>query len=117
MSKFINSLEALKPISILALSTNFIFTLGSFWLLFSQYGELPPEIPLWFSKEWGLGRLANPIWLWVIPISALAILLFNNVFAVFLRKQTILALMLVWFASFFSFISLYSLYRLLGLAS
>ena len=117
MSKFISVLESLRPISLAALSINFFFSLGGFWLLFAKYPLLPPMVPLWFSKEWGASRLGAPSWLWLIPISSLSILFLNNILAVLIKKQTVVATILVWFATIFSLISVYSLYRLISLSS
>jgi len=117
MSRFINVLEALRPISLAALSVNFLLTLASFWLLFLKQKELPPTIPLWFSKEWGEARLTEPSWLWLIPFSSLFVIFLNNFLASTLRKFSTLATTLVWFGVFFSLISLYTLYRLIVLAS
>jgi hypothetical protein len=116
MSKFISVLEALRPISPAALSVNFLLTLASFWLLFLKQKDLPPTIPLWFSKEWGEARLTEPVWLWLIPSSSLFVFFLNNLLASFLRSFPTLATTLVWFGAFFSFISLYTLYRLIILA-
>lgn len=35
--------------------------------------DLPPKIPLWYSKPWGVERLAHPVFLFVVPITALII--------------------------------------------
>jgi len=32
---------------------------------------LPPLIPLWRSRPWGTDQLAHPMWLFILPISAL----------------------------------------------
>ncbi|MDP2670896.1 MAG: hypothetical protein Q8P13_00280 [bacterium] len=116
-SKFINALEALRPTSITALSINFLITLLSYWLLFYKYSSLAPAVPLWFSREWGEARLANPSWLWVLPFSSLGILLLNNIFASLIRKPRVVVAMLVWFSTFFSLLVFYTLYRLLVLTS
>jgi hypothetical protein len=29
--------------------------------------SIPPQIPLWYSKPWGLAQLEAPVWLFVIP--------------------------------------------------
>ena len=32
---------------------------------------LPPAVPLWFSRPWGLERLASTFWLYLPPLSSL----------------------------------------------
>ncbi len=117
MSKFINALETLRPISLVSLTINFVLTIASFWLLFLKQRDLPPTLPLWFSKEWGEPRLASSEWLWIIPVSSLIVLLSNNLLASLLRKFSTLALLLTWFGTFFGLVTLYTLYRLIVLAS
>jgi hypothetical protein len=36
---------------------------------------LPPDVPLWFSRPWGLERLASLYWLFLPPLSSLTWLL------------------------------------------
>lgn len=40
--------------------------------------NLPPKVPLWYSKPWGEERLALPIFLFLIPITAICIYELNR---------------------------------------
>lgn len=44
-------------------------------LIFTQ---LPPLIPLWYSLPWGEGRLATPLWLFILPLSSFLIQIGNS---------------------------------------
>lgn len=33
------------------------------------WNSLPPSIPLWFSRPWGLERLASLFWIFLLPCS------------------------------------------------
>lgn len=37
------------------------------------WSSLPPKIPLWYSRPWGEERLALPIFLFLIPLTALLV--------------------------------------------
>jgi len=49
--------------------------------------SLPPEVPLWYTKPWGLPRLAPPTKLYTIPRTGAVILLVNFVIYWFLSKK------------------------------
>lgn len=54
------------------LSKNFltltvIFAAVQIGLLLNYQKQLPPVVPLFYSLPWGNIRLADPIWLWLLP--------------------------------------------------
>lgn len=42
-------------------------------VLLVNWHKLPPKVPLWYSKPWGEERLARPIFLFLIPLTALIV--------------------------------------------
>lgn len=48
---------------------------------------LPPAVPLWFSRPWGLERLASMLWLFLPPLSSLAWLLITVSISIRLLKE------------------------------
>ena len=46
----------------------FLLSVG---LLTWRFPVLPPEVPLWFSRPWGLDQLASPYWLILLPVSSM----------------------------------------------
>ncbi|MEK9143865.1 MAG: hypothetical protein AAB481_04560 [Patescibacteria group bacterium] len=48
------------------------------WALFLwKYPTLPPLIPLWYGKPWGIDRLAHPLWLMLLPGGSFVVLMTN----------------------------------------
>lgn len=42
-------------------------------LLIVNWKNLPPKIPLWYSRPWGEERLAHPLFLILIPLTAIMV--------------------------------------------
>lgn len=102
------------PVSWSAVIINFFVLLSSVGLLIIHREKLPPVIPLWFTKPWGSERLADPNYLWLFPLLIFTFLFINNLIGkILLRRQKILALILVWSALFVSLILFFPLYRIL----
>ena len=68
-----NSLRDLHNNWILSLATRFVIALTvlSFLLVAWRYRLLPPQIPLWYAKPWGAERLAEPFWLFILPVGGI----------------------------------------------
>ena len=47
------------------------------------FAQLPPQIPLFFSRPWGEPQLASPLSLLLLPLFSLTILLVNTFLAAF----------------------------------
>jgi hypothetical protein len=43
----------------------------SIGLLIWRFPELPPRVPIWFSRPWGEDQLASPYWLFLLPASSI----------------------------------------------
>lgn len=39
-----------------------------FGLLAMFWRNLPPEVPLLYSRPWGQDQLVGPYWLWLVPV-------------------------------------------------
>jgi len=46
------------------------FFVGSLALIAWRWRNLPSAVPLWYSKPWGADQLAQPLWLFLLPISS-----------------------------------------------
>lgn len=44
-----------------------------FGLLIVFWRNLPPQVPLFYNRAWGVDQLAQPIWLWLLPSLTLSI--------------------------------------------
>lgn len=47
--------------------------------LLLHWNRLPPQVPLWYSKPWGVERLVPPIYL-LIPLAASGLVYVANIF-------------------------------------
>lgn len=102
------------PVNLPAFVLNLLVLASAVGLLLIHQNDLPPSVPLWFSKPWGQERLASPTFLWLFPTIILFFLLLNNLIAKLLfRTQRVLAAVLVWSALIVSLILLFPLYRIL----
>lgn len=59
-------------------------------LLLWRYGSLPPLVPLWYSKPWGVDRLSHPLWLTLLPIGSLMILIINTITSRILTRDMLI---------------------------
>lgn len=103
----------IKPVDILAYSLNIIILFSSLFLLF-LHKNLPPLVPLWYSKAWGEERLAPPYSLWLIPLLTIAFFFLNNLLAkILVANNPVVAKILVWSSTFISLVAFFSLYKIL----
>ncbi|KKR78183.1 MAG: hypothetical protein UU23_C0002G0010 [Candidatus Curtissbacteria bacterium GW2011_GWA1_40_9] len=71
----------------------------SLFFIFSQiaviglyFRNLPPEIPIFYSKTWGENMLGQSIFIWILPAIAVSFVAFNFlVYFVFFRNNKFLA--------------------------
>ena len=54
------------------------------------WGKLPNVVPLWFAEPWGEARLANKLWLWLIPATGLGIVGVNVLLAKVTGKMALI---------------------------
>ncbi|MFH0749982.1 MAG: hypothetical protein V1917_03680 [Candidatus Gottesmanbacteria bacterium] len=57
----------------LAIHGGIVFCIVSLICIAVIWTKLPPLVPLWYSKPWGIERLAHPLWLLLLPSSSLFI--------------------------------------------
>lgn len=44
-----------------------IIVIAATAILAWRWNQLPPQVPLWYSKPWGEEQLAQPLWLLLLP--------------------------------------------------
>lgn len=85
-------------------------------LLLINWGQLPPVVPIFYSKPWGDMMLAAPIFLWILPGITLIFFIINYFLAIYiLREYYFLNRVLIVFTAFIAFSTLYNLSRIIGL--
>jgi len=81
-----------------------------------QYNQLPTKVPLYYSLPWGKDRLADKIWLYVLPGAVFALSILNSIVSSALyKKQPFLAVLINCTSAFVALLSLYTLIRIVVL--
>ncbi len=111
-----NLIKKLQPFNPAAALIAIFIAVFSAVLIFNKIGSLPPELPLWFSKDWGAQRLARPDWLWLIPSLIILVFLVNQLIARLLYSASLIRI-ITWSSVVFGIIISYSLIRVLILAT
>lgn len=111
--KFTHLIQPFRPAHLILFISSLVIILAEFFLLVAKQ-NLPPFLPLWYSKPWGLVRLATPETLYVIPALSL-VFLFTNHYLANLFKSGDLALSktLIWTALLTAIIGLITIYKIL----
>ena len=85
-------------------------------LLLMNWSQLPPEVPIFYSKPWGEAMLGPPIYLWILPTFTILFFIINYFIAIFLlRENYFLNRVLIVFSAIISFATLYDMSRIIGL--
>lgn len=96
----------------------FVSILISVILLLWRYPKLPPLVPIWFGKPWGIDRLAHPLWLVLLPTGSLIILIINTILSrILTRDMLIFTQILAATALIVAILSLVTLTKILFLVS
>lgn len=95
--KIINKVKKLPLRYLSSLGISFAFIILSTIVIWQGRAEFPLAVPLWFSREWGEQRLAEPVFLWAIPLLSLLVAILNLFLSRFFdKKEPILSLILIW---------------------
>lgn len=77
------------------------------------FPQLPPKVPLFYSRPWGNPQLANSTYLLLLPGLSLAILLINAVIAaIFIDQKSFYSFCLTWASTIFSTFCLITLVKI-----
>lgn len=89
------------------------------WALFLwKYPTLPPLVPLWYGKPWGMDRLAHPLWLMLLPGGSFVVLMTNIIAEkVLSRDMLVFTQILALSTLLVSVLSLVTLTKILFLVS
>ena len=95
---------------------NLIMILIQFGFAWYRYNDLPPEIPLFYSRPWGAEQLANSSQIFLLPVSSFIVLMLNIFFSVFLlRTNSLLSKLLIITSLVFSAFALIAIVRSVSL--
>ena len=96
-----------------ALRLTLVFWLVAVGLLLWQYNNLPPQVPLFYSRPWGEAQLATPLGLILLPGLTFLVLMINALLAgVVFTSFKLLARMLLVGSALTGFLATFSLIRI-----
>jgi hypothetical protein len=98
-----HSLDVLKNNWIVSVANKFV--LISFGLTVAiiavRWRSLPPAVPLWYTRPWGMDQLTHPGWLIMIPVASILWHAVNIMFSVYLIREHKIFIRLMFITSFF----------------
>lgn len=110
---FIKSVN-LSFASLASLVISLFFIIFSLLLIWRNAGSFPLAIPLWFSKPWGEERLAEPIFLWILPAASFSVVVINHLLSrYFQEREKVLYFLLLWAAPVASGLFFYTLLQII----
>jgi hypothetical protein len=85
------------PIVAIPIAVGGIAILISLIVLGFHFKHLPPEVPLYYSRPWGAGRLAVRYTLWLLPLLAASLLAVNTLIGRLLyHTDPLMSRLVVW---------------------
>lgn len=81
--------DTIKKNWILTLVPKFVLSLLFISILTTvlEWNKLPPLIPLWFSRPWGIDQLAPRTYIFILPVGAFIIFLLNTFLGIFFTAE------------------------------
>ena len=95
----------------------FIFSfIGQVLMILNSYAKLPPEIPLFYSQEWGLPILGRSFLIWLIPAVSVIFFAVNYLIAfIFLATNKFLIRTLLGSIIVISLANLINVFKIISL--
>lgn len=82
------------------------------------FNQLPPELPLFYSRNWGQSWLASTSSIFILPLFSLIIIIINYSLAIyFYNKKSLLSQLLVVFSFILSFLCTIAVMEIISLVS
>ncbi len=92
--------------------------LGSGIVIIWRWSLLPPLVPIWYSRPWGLDQLAHPMWLFLLPLGSLLWYVTNVFLAVYVTHEYLIFTQTLFLTSLVtSLLSFLALVKILFLVS
>lgn len=83
-----------------------------------RFHQLPPEVPLWYSRPYGAERLIVNYWLGLLPLVSLIVQVITMQTAgAVIETDKLLAQILVWVGSITSVLNLIALVKIISLVT
>jgi hypothetical protein len=95
---------------------NLVVIIAQTSYIWYRYNSLPPEVPLYYSRPWGVEQLAASATVFLLPLMSFIVMIINTLFAVFLlRSNSLLSRLLVITSLLFSILTLTAVFRSINL--
>lgn len=95
---------------------NLLFIAVQILFLLFKFNDLPPQIPIFYSRPWGETQLGSAISIIILPTLSTFLLVINNFLAVsLLRSVPLLSRLLTIVSLLFSVFSAIAIYHIINL--
>lgn len=95
---------------------NLVFITVQLVFLIWQFGNLPQQVPLYYSLPWGESQLVSTSTLFLIPTLSIVLFLVNHLFAIgYSQKNPLLSQLLIFTSLIVSFFFLLTLLKIIYL--
>lgn len=95
---------------------NLFFIIIQLIILIWQFGNLPQQVPLYYSLPWGELQLVSTTTLFLIPTLSIVLFLINYLFAIsYSQKNPLLSQLLIFTSLIISFFFLITLLKIIFL--
>ena len=111
------ALNANWVISVCTKATILLF-LACIVAILIKWKGLPPQVPLWYAKPWGNERLADPIYLFLLPLGSIIGYIVNTTIGLYVTHEYLVFTQLLFITSLLvsllSFLTLTKILLLVG---
>ncbi len=105
----------LEPHISRAIRLNLIMIVVQIALIITFFSQLPPQVPLYYSRPWGEAQLAPTHHLFILPLIATFFLLLNSLLSLpFLEKAAFVSISLIWTSVIASGLGLITLIKIIS---
>lgn len=95
-----------------------ILLLGQIFFLLVSYVNLPPLVPLYLQRPWGITQIAQKTQILLLPLITISLIFFNSLFAArFYKENPLASRILLWGESLFSLLILLAVVRIILLVT
>ncbi len=111
---------AIKNNWLIVLVNKFVIfcTITSLSAIALRWNNLPPMVPLWYSRPWGIDQLASPYWLFILPIGSLMLYSVNRAISTYVTAEYLIFTQVLYLTSLLiTLLSLVTLVKILFLVT
>ncbi len=83
-----------------------------------RWTKLPPMVPLWYSRPWGADQLAQPYFLFILPVGSLLLYIINRIISIYITAEYLIFTQVLFLTSLLvSLLSFITLMKILFLVT